>query len=116
MNQPSFVGLAVAATLSLVGAAQQVPVFRAGVDLVNLGVTVADRKGTLITDLIAADFEIYEDGKKQALRDFARGDRVQESGLPASRRRTSSKSTGRPAARLARIRSARETTLKGCPW
>jgi Ca-activated chloride channel family protein len=74
MKQPAFIGLAVAACVSLAIHAQQVPVFRAGVDLVNLGVTVADKKGTLITDLTANDFEIYEDGKKQTLRYFAGGD------------------------------------------
>src|SRR5438128_759586 len=52
---------------------QQVPVFRAGVDLVHLGVTVADRKGALVTDLAPDDFEIYEDGKKQSVRFFAAG-------------------------------------------
>ena len=74
MKQPAFIGLAVAASVSLAIHAQQVPVFRAGVDLVNLGVTVADKKGSLITDLTANDFEIYEDGKKQTLRYFAGGD------------------------------------------
>jgi len=74
MKQPAFIGLAVAASVSLAIHAQQVPVFRAGVDLVNLGVTVADKKGTLITDLTANDFEIYEDGKKQTLHYFAGGD------------------------------------------
>jgi len=54
--------------------AQQTPVFRSGVDLVNLGVTVSDRKGNLVADLTAEDFEIYEDGKKQTLRYFAAGD------------------------------------------
>jgi Ca-activated chloride channel homolog len=73
MKQPFFIGLAAAATMSFVIAAQQVPVFRAGVDLVNLGVTVADKKGHLIADLTEADFEIYEDGKKQTLRYFAGG-------------------------------------------
>ncbi len=53
--------------------AQQIPVFRGGVDLVNLGVTVTDRKGNLIGDLTQDDFEIYEDGKKQAVRFFAAG-------------------------------------------
>src|SRR5258708_15290868 len=53
---------------------QQAPVFRSGVNLVNLGVTVTDRKGNLVADLTADDFEIYEDGKKQALRYFAAGD------------------------------------------
>ena len=54
----------------------QVPVFRTAVDLVNLGVTVTDRKGALIADLKAEDVEIYEDGKKQTIRYFAAGDAV----------------------------------------
>jgi Ca-activated chloride channel family protein len=53
---------------------QQTPVFRTGVNLVNLGVTVADRKGNLVADLTTDDFEIYEDGKKQTLQYFAVGD------------------------------------------
>ena len=48
-------------------APQQTPVFRAGVDLVNLGVTVTDKKGTLVTDLTADDFEVFEDGQKQTV-------------------------------------------------
>src|SRR5262249_20896618 len=36
--------------------AQQVPVFRGGVDLVHIGVTVIDRKGNLVTGLKAEDF------------------------------------------------------------
>jgi Ca-activated chloride channel family protein len=55
-------------------AGQRVPVFRTGVDLVNLGVTVTDRKGNLVTDLTADDFEIVEDGRQQTLRYFAAGD------------------------------------------
>ena len=50
-------------------------VFRSGVDLVNVGVTVTDKRGTLATDLTADDFEIYEDGRKQAIQYFASGDR-----------------------------------------
>jgi Ca-activated chloride channel family protein len=53
--------------------AAQPPVFRSRVDLVNLGVTVTDRKGNLVTDLTAEDFEIIEDGKAQTLRYFAGG-------------------------------------------
>ena len=53
----------------------QAPVFRTGVDLVNVGVTVTDRRGVLATDLTADDFEIYEDGKKQEIRYFAAGER-----------------------------------------
>ena len=54
-------------------AAQQVPSFRARVDLVNLGVTVTDRRGSLVTDLTPDDLEIYEDGKKQTIRYFTAG-------------------------------------------
>jgi Ca-activated chloride channel homolog len=53
--------------------AQQIPVFKSGVDLVNIGVTVTDKKGNLITDLTKDDFEITEDGKKQTLSYFAPG-------------------------------------------
>jgi Ca-activated chloride channel family protein len=43
---------------------------------VNLGVTVTDRKGGLVTGLTADDFEVTEDGKKQTVRYFAAGDRT----------------------------------------
>jgi Ca-activated chloride channel homolog len=56
--------------------AHQVPVFRTGVDLVNLGVTVADRKGNLLGALTQGDFEIFEDGTKQTIRYFSSGDLV----------------------------------------
>jgi VWFA-related protein len=52
----------------------QQPTFRAGVDLVNFGVTVTDKRGNFLTDLDAHDFELIEDGQKQTLRLFARGD------------------------------------------
>ncbi len=61
-------------------AAQQVPVFRTAVDLVNVGVTVTDRKGRLMTGLTAGDFEVYEDGQKQAVRYFAAGDGHDQAG------------------------------------
>jgi len=72
-----FLAAALAAALDPPRASgQQVPVFRAGIELVNLGVTVADKKGALVSDLTADDFEIYEDGKKQTIRYFAAGDPV----------------------------------------
>jgi Ca-activated chloride channel family protein len=52
----------------------QQPTFRAETDLVNFGVTVTDRNGTFLTDLTADDFEILEDGKKQTVKYFTRGD------------------------------------------
>jgi Ca-activated chloride channel family protein len=54
--------------------AQQAPVFRTGVDLVNLALTVSDRKGNLVAGLKQGDFEIFEDGAKQTIRYFSAGD------------------------------------------
>jgi Ca-activated chloride channel family protein len=56
------------------GAAGQQPIFRARLDLVTMGVTVTDRRGNYISDLTQDDFEIVEDGRKQSITYFARGD------------------------------------------
>ena len=48
-------------------------VFRAGVDLVTLGVTITDKSGGLVTDLTRDDFQVVEDGASQRLEYFARG-------------------------------------------
>lgn len=48
-------------------------VFRAETDLVSLGVTVTDKRGTFLTDLTLEDFDILEDGKPQTLKYFLRG-------------------------------------------
>jgi len=55
-------------------AAPQPPSFRGGIDLVNIAVTVNGARGALVTGLREADFEIYEDGKKQTIRYFAAGE------------------------------------------
>jgi Ca-activated chloride channel family protein len=52
----------------------QQPTFRSETELVNLGVTVVDKRGNFISDLAQEDFEIVEDGRKQSIRLFARGD------------------------------------------
>jgi Ca-activated chloride channel family protein len=52
----------------------QAPLFSGRIDLVNLGVTVTDRKSGLVTDLQAADFQILEDGRPQTIRYFATGE------------------------------------------
>ena len=52
----------------------QQPVFRAETDLVTFAVSAADRRGNFINDLIAADFEIFEDDKPQVIKYFARGE------------------------------------------
>jgi Ca-activated chloride channel family protein len=56
--------------------AQQVPAFRGGIDLVNVAVTVTDRKGALVADLDPEDFEIREDGRRQTIGYFLAGDPV----------------------------------------
>lgn len=72
--------LAIGAAASL--GAQQVPVYRSSVDLVNVGVTVTDKKGNLVTDLTRDDFEIVEDGRPQTVRYFASGDPAGDAGPP----------------------------------
>ena len=62
----------VAGTSALVHGQQAA--FRAGIDLVHVGVTVTDQHGDFITDLTAEDFEIVEEGQKQTITYFALGD------------------------------------------
>jgi len=64
----------VAAVLLPGARAGQQPSFKAGVDLVTVAVTVTDRKGALVTDLRAEDFEVVEDGRTQDVTYFAVGD------------------------------------------
>ena len=71
------VGLLVVATL-VVGAPAlvqgQQAEFRAGIDLVQIGVTVTDRDGAFITDLTQDDFEIIEEREPQTITYFSPGD------------------------------------------
>ena len=46
--------------------------FRAGVELVSLNVTVTDSQGRYVTDLNESDFSVFEDGAKQELSFFNR--------------------------------------------
>jgi Ca-activated chloride channel family protein len=48
--------------------------FRAEVDLVNIAVMVMDRQGHFISDLKVDDFALYEDGARQQVTHFLRGD------------------------------------------
>ena len=50
---------------------QQMPVYRAGVDLVVLNVAVLDDDGEPVTGLTAEDFKISEDGVRQEIALFA---------------------------------------------
>ena len=58
--------------LPSVVSAQQ-PIFTSGIDIVHVGVTVADGDGRPVTDLTADDFELIEDGQTQEIRYFSRG-------------------------------------------
>jgi Ca-activated chloride channel family protein len=61
------VALAVAAAPA---SAQETPVFRVGLDLVHVTVTVRDARGGLVSDLAAEDFVVREDGRVQAVEVF----------------------------------------------
>jgi len=50
------------------------PVFRAGVDLTTFAATITDKKGNIVTELTKDDFELIEDGRRQAIDYFAQGD------------------------------------------
>jgi Ca-activated chloride channel family protein len=50
------------------------PTFRTGTEIVSLGVTISDKKSNFLTDLTRDDLEVFEDGKKQTIEYFARGD------------------------------------------
>jgi len=54
--------------------ARQAPPFKTAVDVVNVAVTVMDRKGNPVAGLTADDFEVVEEGKPQTVRYFAVGD------------------------------------------
>jgi VWFA-related protein len=52
--------------------------YRAGVDVVNVAVMVMDRQGRFISDLHPEDFALYENGEKQNVSFFLRGDADRE--------------------------------------
>ncbi|MBV9760939.1 MAG: VWA domain-containing protein [Acidobacteriaceae bacterium] len=55
----------------------QAPTFSSEVKVVNILATVHDKSGAIVRNLPKDDFEVYEDGRKQAIRYFS-----QESDLP----------------------------------
>jgi Ca-activated chloride channel family protein len=64
----------VLATLVATGLHAQQGRFKTSVDLVNVAVMVIDRQGNFISDLKPDDFELFEDGVKQSVNFFSRGD------------------------------------------
>jgi VWFA-related protein len=69
---PAGRALAVAVALAATVPAQQLPSFRAGVDLVSLSVTITDASGRYVTDLTPDQLNIFEDGAKQDIAYFNR--------------------------------------------
>jgi VWFA-related protein len=66
-----FPALIVVAAGPLFARTGQQPVFRAGVPTVSLYATVVDSTGRLIPNLEQGDFEVFDNGKRQALTVFA---------------------------------------------
>jgi Ca-activated chloride channel homolog len=64
--------LVAAVAFAATAAAQQLPSFRAGVDVVSLSVTVTDATGRYVTDLTPEQLNIFEDGAKQDIAYFNR--------------------------------------------
>jgi len=46
------------------------PVFGAGIEVINLNVSVTDARGRYVTDLVKNDFAVFEDGVRQELSIF----------------------------------------------
>ena len=62
--------LAIAVAISVRSTASQT-VFRGGVDLVNVTVTVADRNGRFVSGLKQEDFTVLDDGESQEIVNFS---------------------------------------------
>jgi VWFA-related protein len=78
---------------------QQQPTFKVSVNVVDVDVTVKDAQGKFVSGLAAEDFEVFEDGKPQAVQNFSYIE------LPVQQR-TSFSFAGRPVA--ADVRSNRD--------
>ena len=63
------------AVVSSAAQEQELPVIRGGIDLVHFDVIVTDKRGTVVEDLTADDFEVIEAGTRQTLSVFAAGNR-----------------------------------------
>ncbi len=57
--------------LATVAGAQQGATFRTGTNAVSVYATVVDRSGQLVSDLTQADFEVFDNGKRQDLTVFS---------------------------------------------
>ena len=83
-------GLAIAAFFCLTApASTQQPTFTINVNVVDVDVTVKDAQDNFVTGLTAEDFDVFEDGKPQAIQTFSyielpreRPDRFRFAGFP----------------------------------
>jgi len=73
MTRGVVVAVGLMASLVVSHAQQPQTVFRAEADLTHFGVSVTDRRGSIVTGLTAEDFEVIEDGRPQTIRFFAQG-------------------------------------------
>src|SRR5262245_49325252 len=73
--------VALAAGAALGGAAQEPAQFSSATDLVVLHVNVKDRHGAYVTDLRQESFTVFEDGRPQTIRFFAKEDAPVTMGL-----------------------------------
>ena len=74
MRHPPITLVAVTATaalLAIIHAHAQQPVFKGGVDLVNVTATVTDGDGRFISGLTRDDFVVYDEGKPQEIVTFS---------------------------------------------
>ena len=65
-------------------AREQRPTFRSGRELVSVDVVVRDRAGNVVRDLTAADFEVREDGRPQAVVGFTFQEIADQAVVPAT--------------------------------
>jgi len=71
-------GVALVALAAAAEPEDKTPVFRVGLDLVNVTVTVRDGRGGLVPDLTLEDFVVREDGRPQAIQVFAPATTLEE--------------------------------------
>ncbi len=65
-----FVCLVAVAAIAASAAAQQLPRFKSGIDVINVDVTVTDQDGRFVPGLRQQDFALYEDGVAQPITNF----------------------------------------------
>jgi VWFA-related protein len=75
------IALAAGFALAAVSAAQEPAQFTSGTDLVVLHVNVKDKHGAYVTDLRQESFTVFEDGRPQTIRFFAKEDTPVTMGL-----------------------------------